>query len=305
MRSSRLSPRSARMVRILRVEGGVAEPVDDRLVAEEPLEIRLVWSGERKTVAVTMRTPGADAELAAGFLFAEGVIARQEEIADIQSVGEPSDLGCPNVVEVELAPGLPEPQLGSLDRHFFSNAACGVCGKAGLEGLELRTTEPLPPGLRVEAAVLARLPERLRREQALFASTGGLHAAALFTPEGELLAVREDVGRHNALDKLVGWALAQRLLPLHEALVLVSGRTSYEILQKSLAAGIPMVCAVSAPSSLAVDLAHRFGITLVGFLRGDRFNVYNGAERISGLTTASAPETPETVARPPHQSARR
>jgi len=299
MRSSRLSSRSARVARVVRVESGLAEPFDDRLATEEPLEIRLLWGAERKTVAVTMRTPGADAELATGFLFAEGVIGSADEIAAIRSVGEPSDLDCPNVVEVELAPGLPEPQLGSLDRHFFSNAACGVCGKAGLDGLELRITEPLPAGPRVAASLLTQLPERLRAGQALFASTGGLHAAALFTPLGELLAVREDVGRHNALDKLVGWALERRLLPLHDALLLVSGRTSYEILQKALAAGIPWVCAVSAPSSLAVELARRFGITLVGFLRGDRFNVYAGAERITGLATAPAApaETAETTFR--------
>lgn len=295
MSSSRLSPRSASVARVLRVEAGKAEAGDDRLVVEEPLEIRLAWGGGRKTVAVTMRTPGADAELAAGFLFAEGVIAAPDEIAAVRSVGEPSDLGCPNIVEVELAPGAAEPELASLDRHFFSNAACGVCGKAGLEGLELRTSAPLPAGPRVEASVLARLPERLRAGQALFASTGGLHAAALFTPGGDLLAVREDVGRHNALDKLVGWAFERRLLPLHGALLLVSGRTSYEILQKSLAAGIPFVGAVSAPSSLAVDLARRFRITLVGFLRGDRFNVYSGAERIAGLegSRASSPAARE------------
>jgi FdhD protein len=283
MRSSRLSARSASVARVLRVEAGKAEADDDRLVVEEPLEIQLVWEGERKTVAVTMRTPGADAELAAGFLFAEGVVASPDEIAGIRSIGEPSAQGCPNVVEVELTSGLPEPQLGSLDRHFFSNSACGVCGKAALEGLELRVTEPLPAGPKIEASVLALLPERLRAGQALFASTGGLHAAGLFTPAGELLAVREDIGRHNALDKLIGWAFERRLLPLHGAALLVSGRTSYEILQKSLAAGIPWVCAVSAPSSLAVELARRFGITLVGFLRGDRCNVYHGAERIGGL----------------------
>ena len=263
---------------------GTPEPDVDRLATEEPLEIGLVWNGQRRTVAVTMRTPGADAELAAGFLFSEGVIADRTRIRQIEHVYAEAEMPSPagsNVVDVELAGG-PEPVLGSLERHFFATSACGVCGKAGLETLRLRVAGPLPPGPVVAAEVLRSLPDRLRAAQGLFETTGGLHAAALFDAAGELVAVREDVGRHNAVDKLVGWALAAGKLPLRDHLVLVSGRSSYEILQKCVVAGVPFVCAISAPSSLAVELAERFGVTLIGFLRGSRFNVYSGLERIAG-----------------------
>jgi FdhD protein len=278
-----------------RVEGAAIDGRPDVLATEEPLEIRLRWEDRTRTVALTMRTPGADAELAAGFLFAEGVVADRSQIARMTSVGGPQHLPmppgeCSNEIEVELA-GCDEPDLASLERHFFSTSACGVCGKAGLETLRLRVTGELPPGPRVAPAVLCALPAKLRAAQGLFEATGGLHAAALFTSDGELLAVREDVGRHNALDKLVGWAMLGGMLPLHDHLLLVSGRTSYEILQKSAVAGLPVVCAVSAPSSLAVELAERFGITLIGFLRGNRFNVYSGLQRITG-----APAVPQGAA---------
>jgi FdhD protein len=292
----RRSSKSERETAIVRVAGGVGEIAADSVATEEPLEIRLVWRERRQTVAVTMRTPGADAELAAGFLFAEGVIDRPQAIAATRPVGPLGESGCANVLEVEIAADAPEPELASLDRHVFSNSACGVCGKAALEALRLRVPKPLPPGPRVEVGLLAALPGRLREGQAVFSSTGGLHAAGLFDAKGTLLAVREDVGRHNALDKLFGWAFLEGRLPLHEQLVLVSGRTSYEILQKSLAAEVPMVCAVSAPSSLAVDLARRFGITLVGFLRGERCNVYSGAERLIGLPALPGAGTPSEIA---------
>lgn len=275
-------------VDIWRFEAERAEPAEDRLATEEPLEIRLAWNGERRTVAVTMRTPGADAELAAGFLFGEGVISDGARIRRIVHVYAPEEASSPagsNLVEVELAEG-PPPVLGSLERHFFATSACGVCGKAGLETLRLRVTGPLPPGPVVPPEVLRALPDRLRAAQGLFETTGGLHAAALFDPAGTLLALREDVGRHNAMDKLVGWALAAGKLPLRDHVVLVSGRSSYEILQKCVVAGVPFVCAISAPSSLAVELAERFGVTLIGFLRGPRFNVYNGLERIAGAPPA-------------------
>jgi len=271
----RRSKESQTEARIWRVEGEHAEPREDHLATEEPLEIRLAWGESRRTVAVTMRTPGADEELAAGFLFAEGVIASAERIRGITTVDT-------NVLEVELADG-PEPELMSLDRHVFATSACGVCGKAGLETLRLRVAGPLPPGPVVAPDLIRSLPELLRAGQGLFDATGGLHAAALFDTAGTLLAVREDVGRHNALDKLIGWALNQGLPPLSRHLVMVSGRSSFEILQKSLVAGVGIVCAVSAPSSLAVELAERFGVTLIGFLRGDRFNIYSGAERIAGV----------------------
>jgi FdhD protein len=285
----RIAKASTTGTRIYRVEAGAAEPRSDELATEEPLEIRLIQEGRRRIVAVTMRTPGADEELALGFLFAEGVIERREDVVRTQACVEPGE-ACTNIVEVELADGLPEPELAGLERHFFATSACGVCGKAGLDALTLRVTEPVPPGPEVSPALLAGLPARLREAQGLFATTGGIHAAALFDAGGELLAVREDVGRHNALDKLIGWALGEGLLPLHRHVVLVSGRSSYEILQKCLVAGVPVVCAVSAPSSLAVELAERFGLTLVGFLRGDRFNVYSGAGRVTGV--ASRPALP-------------
>lgn len=274
--------------RIWRVEGDRIEARPDLVATEEPLEIRLLWNGEERVVAVTMRTPGADEELAAGFLFAEGVIDRRERVVGIRHPVEPGEAEpALNVVEVELGEG-PEPELRSLERHFFSSSACGVCGKAGLAALQLRVSA-MPAGPQVDSEVVRALPDRLRQAQGIFEATGGLHAAALFDAGGRPLAVREDVGRHNALDKLFGWAFLQGLLPLHDHLVMVSGRSSYEILQKCLVAEVPVVCAVSAPSSLAVELANRFGVTLIGFLRGDRFNVYSGVERIAGGVSQPAP----------------
>lgn len=256
--------------------------MNDELVTEEPLEIRLeAGSGKqeaKQTIAVTMRTPGQDFELAAGFLFAEGVIRDRSEIRRIAycaDAGEPQQY---NLVKLELrSPNLPD--LSALERHFFTHSACGVCGKSGLENLRLRGYEPLGDGFTVPAGLVSSLPEQLRRSQGLFNRTGGLHAAALFDREGKLLASREDVGRHNALDKLIGWALLEDKLPLSECLVLVSGRASYELAQKALAAGIPIMAAISAPSSLAVEVARGFNLTLIGFLRSS-FNVYSAPERV-------------------------
>jgi FdhD protein len=284
MRAPRLTRPGKTDARVFRVGPDGAEERPDLVATEEPLEIRLVQEGKTRTVAVTMRTPGAmssDVELALGFLFAEGVIAHRGQVRRAAPCAGP-DAGCANILEVELAPGVPEPELAGLDRHFFSTSACGVCGKAGLDTLQLRVTEQIPPGPSVSPEIVSSLPEKLRQAQGLFDATGGLHAAALFDAGGRLLAAREDVGRHNALDKLIGWAFQEDRLPLHDHIVMVSGRSSYEILQKSLVAGVPVVCAVSAPSSLAVELAERFGVTLIGFLRSDRFNVYSGVERISG-----------------------
>jgi FdhD protein len=253
----------------------------DYLATEEPLEIRLIAGEAVRTLAVTMRTPGADFELAAGFLYGEGIISDRDQVKGITYCTgrdlDPAQLY--NIVNVELAdPVLPD--LRGLERHFFTSSACGVCGKSGLEALELRGHAPLLEGPVVDAELLYRLPFRLREAQGLFDATGGLHAAALFTSTGELLCLREDVGRHNAVDKLVGWALLEGRLPLTGHIVMVSGRSSFEIMQKALAAGVPIVCAVSAPSSLAVDLARQFGMTLVGFLRAERCNVYSGDERV-------------------------
>ena len=236
-----------------------------------------------ESIAVTMRTPGEDTdiELALGYLFGEGVIETAADVIHASYCLDP-DLGAEqryNVVTVTLREGLGT-DLRRLDRNVFTSSACGVCGKARLDQLEMQGETAPPEGPNVPAATIYTLPDRLRDAQTLFSRTGGLHAAALFDREGSLVELREDVGRHNAVDKLVGWALGQNMLPLHEHVLMVSGRSSFEIIQKALRAGVPLVCAVSAPSSLAVELADRFGMTLVGFLRGERFNVYAGAERI-------------------------
>ncbi len=261
------------------VENGKVRSRSDQLATEEPLEIRLV--SPQKTVAVTMRTPGADFELAAGFLYSEGVVSKREDIERISYCVDPDVDGEQryNIVNVKLREGL-SVDLQPLERHFFTTSACGVCGKTSLEALRSRGYPVIPKGPEVPAEVIYSLPEQLRNAQRVFSSTGGLHAAALFDAEGQLLSVREDVGRHNALDKLVGLAVLGDELPFSNHIVMVSGRSSFEILQKCLTAGVPIVCAVSAPSSLAVALAREFGITLVGFLRGERFNVYAGRERL-------------------------
>jgi len=273
-------PASQVRARIEVVEGGRATARTDRLAAEEPLEIRLRFAGATKTVAVTMRTPGNDFELAAGFLYSEGVISTAEQVSSVSYCIDPQvdEEQRFNIVNVDLtrAPG----DLRNLERHFYTSSACGVCGKANLEALSLRGYEPVGPGVRMTAEVLGSLPDGLRRQQRLFDSTGGLHAAALFDENGVPECLREDVGRHNAVDKLVGWALLHHRMPLDDRALMVSGRASFEIMQKALAAHIPIVCAVSAPSSLAVDLAKRFGMTLVGFLREERFNIYAGSQRI-------------------------
>jgi FdhD protein len=272
-------PGSKTKAQVWVVENGKVRSHSDQLATEEPLEIRLV--SPQRTVAVTMRTPGADFELVAGFLYSEGVVNSQEDIDRISYCVDPDIDGEQryNIVNVKLKAGL-SVDLQPLERHFFTTSACGVCGKASLEALRLRRCPVIPKEPEVPVEVIYSLPEQLRSAQQVFSITGGLHAAALFDAQGQLLSVREDVGRHNALDKLVGAALLNHELPLNNHIVMVSGRSSFEILQKCLVAGVPIVCAVSAPSSLAVALAREFGITLVGFLRGERFNVYAGRERL-------------------------
>jgi FdhD protein len=280
--SDRARRTSKTKTRVRVVEDGKMRVRPDTLATEEPMEIRLLTGGERQTVAVTMRTPGADFELAAGFLYGEGIVKSTDDIAKISYCVD-SDLDAAqqyNIVNVELRGGR-EYDLRPLERHFYTSSACGVCGKASLEQLELRGCPVALPGPEVSAETVYSLPEQLREAQGLFDATGGLHAAALFDEEGNLVALREDVGRHNATDKLVGWALLENRLPLSGHIVMVSGRSSFEILQKCLTAGVPFVCAISAPSSLAVDVAREFGMTLVGFLRGSRFNVYAGPERVA------------------------
>ena len=252
----------------------------DVIIVEEPLEIRVQAGTEEQVIAVTMRTPGEDFELAAGFLYAEGVISAKDEVTEISyCVGSDRTQQEYNQLTVALrAPTLPD--VTHLERHFITNSACGLCGKISLDALAARDLAPVPPGPTIPPETLYPLPETLQQGQHLFSQTGGLHAAALFDRDGNLLALREDVGRHNALDKLIGWGLLNKQLPFADKIIMVSGRASYELLQKSLVARAPILCAVSAPSSLAISLAERFNITLVGFLRGKRYNVYTGVERV-------------------------
>ena len=266
-------------VPVQKIEGDSSSPFQDLLAVEEPLEIRL---GE-KSISVTMRTPGNDFELAAGFLFTESILHSASEIRDIRwskanSNGNPRQLG--NSVTVDLNPGV-EVDLERLTRHFYATSSCGVCGKASIEAIEMQGCPVLPRGAPiVDSAVIHTMPEALRRAQPVFERTGGLHAAALFSPSGELQLLREDVGRHNAVDKLIGAELLAGRTPLSNHVLFVSSRASFELVQKALMAGIPVLAAVGAPSSLAVETAQRFNLTLLGFVRDGRFNIYSGASRI-------------------------
>ena len=279
--AARRSSRTRARVRVVE-EGRAVAVRTDEVATEEPMETRLAVHGQVRSVAVTMRTPGADFELAAGFLHGEGILTTGDQVARITYCVDPevdADQRY-NIVNVEVR-GHVDAELRHLDRNSYVNSACGVCGKASIDALRVRAGGPLLDGApRVTEEVIRGLPASLRQGQGLFDRTGGLHAAALFTPGGRLLVLREDVGRHNAVDKVVGWGLLNGRLPFSDSVLLVSGRTSYEILQKAVAAGIPVVCAISAPSSLAVDVATEFGVTLVGFLRGGRFNVYSGDARV-------------------------
>ncbi|MEU5199781.1 formate dehydrogenase accessory sulfurtransferase FdhD [Streptomyces scabiei] len=265
--------------RVLRIRDGALSTRPDTLVAEEPMEIRL---GGRP-LAVTMRTPGDDFALAAGFLVSEGVVSRASDVANIVYCAGATEDGrnTYNVVDVRLAPGVPLPDI-TLERNVYTTSSCGLCGKASLDAVRTTAHWSLAdaPPVRVTPGLLALLPDRLRAAQQVFDRTGGLHAAGLFSPEGDLLDLREDVGRHNAVDKVVGRALRSGELPLSRTVLLVSGRASFELVQKAVMAGIPVLAAVSAPSSLAVDLAVETGLTLVGFLRGGSMNVYAGEHRL-------------------------
>jgi FdhD protein len=265
--------------RVLSVEDGVGRERSDRLAGEEPLEIRAAGPGQEAVrVAVTMRTPGNDFELAAGFLHSEGLLSSRLELAEIKYCTD-VELGeqAYNVVTVHLR----RPFAADLvQRNFGVTSACGVCGKASIDSIEV-ASEPLPEGPVIAAAVIGELPDRLREAQRTFERTGGLHATGLFTADGELTLVREDVGRHNALDKVIGNRLLAGATPLGGSIALVSGRASFELVQKAAVAGIPVLCAVGAPSSLAVDAARRLGLTLAGFVRDGRFNVYAGASRVA------------------------
>ncbi len=257
-------------------EDSITRP--ETLVVEEPLEIRV----NGKPLSVTMRTPGSDIELAQGFLLTEGVIGQRDDLLTVRYCkgNGPDNLNTYNVLDATLAPGVEMPEV-DITRNFYTTSSCGVCGKASLDAV--RTISRHSPGddaSQVKAETLSTMPEALRAEQKVFASTGGLHGAALFDVGGTMLAVREDIGRHNAVDKVVGWALEQDRLPLTGTVLLVSGRASFELTQKAVMAGIPVLAAVSAPSSLAVDLASQSGLTLVAFLRGESMNVYTRPDRI-------------------------
>jgi FdhD protein len=261
---------------IQKVTGTLPAPQVDALAIEEPLAIRLTCdaAGERvrQVLSVTMRTPGHDAELALGFLFTEGILRALADVVEVAPAG--------NVVEVELRRGV-SVDVDRLERHFYTSSSCGVCGKTSIAAVQVGQRYPLPlDGPVFDASVIHQLPERLREAQAGFDRTGGLHAAALFDTSGHLLCLREDVGRHNAVDKLIGAQLLAGAVPLREQLLLVSGRASFELVQKALLAAIPIMAAVGAPSSLAVDLARDRGMTILGFVRNGRFNVYSGANRV-------------------------
>jgi FdhD protein len=269
--------------RIQRVRAASSSTDEDSIAVEEPLEIRLIWQAPEgivlKPIAITMRTPGNDFELAAGFLYGEGVVERREDIADIAYCTDEVGPQNYNIVQVTLAPGVVF-DAARLERNFYTTSSCGVCGKASLEALEVQGCEALPSGFAVSRQVVCGLPDTLRRAQLVFEQTGGLHASGLFDRAGNLGDLREDVGRHNALDKLIGAHLLDGKLPLGDHLVLLSGRASFELVQKALMARIPLVAAVGAPSSLAVELAESFGITLLGFVRPDGFNIYSAPERL-------------------------
>lgn len=267
-----------RMVSVTGVKewlNGEVRPMDDYLVGEEPLEIRV---GD-VPISVTMRTPGHDLELATGFLFTEGMISGRAQIASARNDPDARQNGA-NRVRVELAPGV-EFDAEANRRNFYTTSSCGVCGKASIDAVRVRRMVAPNSECTVDPEVLCGLPDQLRAAQAIFSRTGSLHAAGLFSLAGELLVLREDVGRHNAVDKVIGWALANDRVPLSDSLLMVSGRGGFEIVQKALVAGLPLLASISAPSDLAVNLAREFGMTFIGFLRGRRFVIYSGAERLA------------------------
>jgi len=269
---------------IIKVASRSTLNLSDSVTIEEPLEIRLCFGPAEnravKNISVTMRTPGADVELAVGFLFTEGIIQGK---ADLASVGH-CFIACAenkeNVIQVELTP-LAIPNLPQTDRNFYTSSSCGVCGKGSIDAIRtISMYRTNSTDLYIDQDVLTMLPDKLRKQQEVFESTGGLHACALFTADGDLVLLREDVGRHNALDKLIGAAVEHELLPLSNHILLLSGRASFELIQKATMAGIQIIAAIGAPSSLAVELSTEFDITLVGFLRSQQFNIYNAARRI-------------------------
>jgi FdhD protein len=270
--AARAPERSLELTQVTEWDNGQVRTFQDSLAAEEPLEIRL----NDAPLTVTMRTPGHDLELAAGFLLTEGIIDARDQLASFTAVA-PDTSTRSNIVAVTLQNSAFDP--ADLQRNFFAASSCGICGKSSINAIRNRGLRPPNPDFRFDPQLLCRLPETLRAQQAVFSKTGGLHAAALFDEQGALIALREDIGRHNAVDKVIGWALLEHHLPLSRHVLLVSGRGGFEIIQKALAAGIPILASVSAPSSLAVKLARELGLTLIGFLRGRRFVIYSAPSR--------------------------
>jgi FdhD protein len=270
---------------LLKIDEHQSRSTNDYVVIEEPLEIRLQLSGAHgnspeQSVSITMRTPGDDFELAAGFLFTEGILSCRDEIEQIRyCVGPDKEKQHFNIVSVSLSSGV-QFNRERLHRHFYATSSCGVCGKASLEALAVQGCQPMPDGFQIATETILQLPGALRQEQFIFEKTGGLHAAALFTPDGRLACLREDVGRHNAVDKVIGAQFLQDKIPLYSSLLFVSGRAGFEIIQKALVARISVVAAVGAPSSLSVELAKEYNMTLLGFVRHNSFNVYCGAQRV-------------------------
>jgi FdhD protein len=301
----RTSNDSTSQTSVEKVTGQASRQLLDQLAVEEPLEIQITHgppnSRQTQSISITMRTPGNDFDLAAGFLMTEGVVQNANEIEQISYAAHPvsgsaqfpliGDATKPdskhNIVRVALATHVTV-SLASLQRNFYTTSSCGICGKASLLALHTVCPPRATNNFRADAQMLYSLPDRLRSSQGVFDRTGGLHGAGLFDSNGNLLALREDVGRHNAVDKLIGSEFLADRTPLRERVLLLSGRASFELLQKAMMGGIPMVAAVGAPSSLAVDVAREFDITLVGFLRDDHFNIYHGSERIDGYTSAAA-----------------
>jgi FdhD protein len=277
---------SSLAINVNKIKGDSAQSVDDRVAVEEPLEIRLGYEtpqGRTATsISITMRTPGNDAELAAGFLYSESIVQNTSDISSIGHCGPAApDTGNHNIIRVDLESHVTV-DLGRLQRHFYTTSSCGVCGKSSLDALRITGAEPLAAkNGHFSRATLIAMPGALRDRQKTFDQTGGLHAAAAFDSQGEIVVVQEDVGRHNAVDKVIGTLFKQNLLPANDLGLIVSGRASFELMQKTLIAGIPLLAAVSAPSSLAVQLAKDFNVSLVGFLRGETFNIYSAGERIT------------------------
>ena len=271
-----------RQAQVTRVTASGRERVDDALAVEEPLEIRVVFGPEEnrrsKSLSITMRTPGSDFELAAGFLLSENIVSQPSDILSFEHVGPAEgDKDHGNTLMVELGFDVPF-EIERLQRHFYTTSSCGICGKASLDSVRAQNVLPLERQWRCEEKLIFQLPTELRKQQGVFDKTGGLHAAGLSDSDGNLVAIREDVGRHNAVDKLIGSQMLVDAFPLDQRIIVVSGRASFELVQKALMARIPVMVAVGAPSSLAVDLASEFAMTLIGFTSGERFNVYAGEE---------------------------